>query len=46
MKKSEAPPPVESAHQQHKTIPKPRVVPRLEEPHVIGGKRSLLFSFS
>ena len=46
LKKSEVPPPVESGHQQHKTFPKSRVLPRLEEPDLIGGKRSLLFSFN
>ena len=44
--RSEVPPPVESAHQQDKACPKSRVVPRHEEPDLIGGKRSLLFSFS
>ena len=45
LKRSEAPPLVESANQQHKTCPKSLVVPRLEEPNVIGGNRYLLFFF-
>ena len=44
--RSEVPPPVESAHKQDKAFPKSRVVHRLEEPDLIGRKRSLLFSFS
>ena len=46
LKRSEVRPPVESAHQQNKACPRSRVVPRLEEPDLIGGKRSLLLSFS
>ena len=46
LKRSEVCSPVESAHQQNKACPKSRVVPRLEEPDLIGGKRSLLLSFS
>ena len=46
LKRSEVPLPVESAHQQHKACPKSRVLPRLQELDVTGGKRSLLFSFS
>ena len=46
MKKGEVPPPVESAHQQRKTFPKSSVVSRLEEPDLMGGKRSLLLSCS
>ena len=46
LKGSELPPPVYSSHQRHKACPKSRVVPRLEEPSLTDGKRSLLFSFS
>ena len=44
LKRSEVRPPVYSAHQQHKASPKSRMVPRLEEPDLIGGKISLLFN--
>ena len=44
LKSNEVPPQVEFAHQQHKACRKSRVVPRLEEPDLIGGKRSLLLS--
>ena len=45
LKKSEVPPPVESAYQLHKAYPKSHVVPRIKELSLIGGKRSILFSF-
>ena len=35
MKRSDVPPPVESAHQRHKAGLKSCVVPRLEEPNLI-----------
>ena len=38
--------PAESARQRHKACPESRVVPRIEEANLIGGKRALLFSFS
>ena len=41
---SEVPYPVESTHERQKAYPKSRVIPRLQEPNLIGGKRSLLFS--
>ena len=46
LKRSEVPPPVECVQQQHNACPESCVVPRLEEPDLICGKRSLLFSFS
>ena len=46
LKRSEVSPPVESANQLHKVRLQSRVVSRLEEPNFIGGKRSLVFSFS
>ena len=46
VKRSELPPQVDPAHQQRKACPKSRVVPRLKESNLIGGKRPLLFSFT
>ena len=46
LKRSEVPPPVESADQLCKVCLKSRVVPRLEELNIIGRKRFILFSFS
>ena len=43
--RSEIPPPLESAHQQREVCLQSRVIPRLEDPNVIGGIRSPLFSF-
>ncbi len=39
LKRSEVPPPVESAHQRRKACLRSRAVPRLEEPNFIGRER-------
>ena len=39
LKRSEVPPPVESAHQRRKACLRSRGVPRVEEPNLIGRER-------
>ena len=46
LKRTEVHLPAEPANQRHEACLKSHVLPRLKEPNLVGGRRSLLFSFS